>query len=90
VGCVVAGFLGNVMATLLAEEGFKHAGRGLLGRWRKPKPQLTAPVPAALDDGQLAQVRAAALQAALDRGFPQASAEQFAAAVARILGPRRP
>ena len=86
----VTAFLGNVLAGQLAEEGFKRAGRGLRGWLRRPKSRLADPAPDPLDDRQLAEVGAAARQAALDRGFPDASAEQFAAAVTRALGSRRP
>jgi hypothetical protein len=88
-GVFVTAFVANVLATMLVEEGVKRTGRGLLGWFRKPKPQLTTEVPRLVDEGKLAEVRAAALQAALDRGFPDSSAERFADSVATILQSRR-
>ncbi|GAA2603261.1 hypothetical protein [Paractinoplanes durhamensis] len=85
----VAAFIGQVLATLVVEEGAKAGGRSLLARLRKPKPRLTVEVPADLEERRLAEVRGAALQAALDRGFPDSSAEQFADAVVTKLRPRR-
>src|SRR3569833_312247 len=73
-------FIGQALATLVVEDSAKAAGRALLVRFRKPKPRLTRPVPV-IEEPLLTEVRAAAVQAALDRDFPEWSAQRFADAV---------
>ena len=86
-GAFVAAFIGQALATMVVEDSAKAAGRALLVRFRKPKPRLTRPVPV-IEEPLLTEVRAAAVQAALDRDFPEWSAQRFADAVITNLESR--